>query len=179
MSRIGKRPIDIPNKVTITIDGQQVVVKGPKGELSWVLPPEITITQEGETLVVKPKNDSRKARQRYGLSRTLVANMVDGVSKGFEKRLEIQGVGYRAQVQGRNLILNVGYSNPVEMPPPEGITIAVENNTNVIVSGIDKEKVGNTAAKIRSFRPPEVYKGKGIRYVGEKVMRKAGKAGKK
>jgi large subunit ribosomal protein L6 len=179
MSRIGKRPIDLPNKVTITIDGQQVVVKGPKGELSWVLPPEITITQEGETLVVKPKNDSRKARQRYGLSRTLVANMVDGVSKGFEKRLEIQGVGYRAQVQGRNLILNVGYSNPVEMPPPEGITIAVENNTNVIVSGIDKEKVGNTAAKIRSFRPPEVYKGKGIRYVGEIVMRKAGKAGKK
>jgi large subunit ribosomal protein L6 len=179
MSRIGKRPIDLPNKVTITIDGQQVVVKGPKGELSWVLPPEITITQEGETLVVKPKNDSRKARQRYGLSRTLVANMVDGVSKGFEKRLEIQGVGYRAQVQGRNLILNVGYSNPVEMPSPEGITIAVENNTNVIVSGIDKEKVGNTAAKIRSFRPPEVYKGKGIRYVGEKVMRKAGKAGKK
>jgi large subunit ribosomal protein L6 len=179
MSRIGKRPIDIPNKVTVTIDGQKVVVKGPKGELSWVLPPEITITQEGETLVVKPKNDSRKARQRYGLSRTLVANMVDGVSKGFEKRLEIQGVGYRAQVQGRNLILNVGYSNPVEMPPPEGITIAVENNTNVIVSGIDKEKVGNTAAKIRSFRPPEVYKGKGIRYVGEIVMRKAGKAGKK
>jgi len=179
MSRIGKRPINIPNKVTVTIDGQKVVVKGPKGELSWVLPPEITITQEGETLVVKPTIDSRKARQRYGLSRTLVANMVEGVSKGFERRLEIQGVGYRAQVQGRNLILNVGYSNPVEMPSPEGITIAVENNTNVIVSGIDKEKVGNTAAKIRSFRPPEVYKGKGIRYVGEKVMRKAGKAGKK
>lgn len=179
MSRIGKRSINIPNKVTVTIDGQQVVVKGPKGELSWVLPPEITITKEGETLLVRPTNDSRKARQRYGLSRTLVANMVDGVSKGFERRLEIQGVGYRAQVQGRNLILNVGYSNPVEMPPPEGITIAVENNTNVIVSGIDKEKVGNTAAKIRSFRPPEVYKGKGIRYLGEKVMRKAGKAGKK
>ncbi|NEP43786.1 MAG: 50S ribosomal protein L6 [Okeania sp. SIO2H7] len=179
MSRIGKRPIDIPNKVTVTIDGQEVKVKGPKGELSWVLPPEITLTQEGEKLVVKPKNDTRKARQRYGLSRTLVANMVEGVSKGFEKRLEIQGVGYRAQVQGRNLTLNVGYSNPVQMPAPEGINIAVENNTNLIVSGIDKQLVGNTAAKIRSVRPPEVYKGKGIRYVGEMVRRKAGKAGKK
>lgn len=179
MSRIGKRPINIPNKVTVTIDGQKVAVKGPKGELSRVLPPEISLTQEGETLVVKPKNDSRKARQRYGLCRTLVANMVEGVSKGFERRLEIQGVGYRAQVQGRNLILNVGYSNPVEMPAPEGINIAVENNTNVIVSGINKEVVGNTAAKIRGVRPPEVYKGKGIRYAGEMVRRKAGKAGKK
>jgi large subunit ribosomal protein L6 len=179
MSRIGKRPINIPNKVTVTIDGQKVAVKGPKGELYRVLPPEIGLTQEGETLVVKPKNDSRKARQRYGLCRTLVANMVEGVSKGFERRLEIQGVGYRAQVQGRNLILNVGYSNPVEMPAPEGINIAVENNTNVIVSGINKEVVGNTAAKIRGVRPPEVYKGKGIRYAGEIVRRKAGKAGKK
>ena len=179
MSRIGKLPITIPNHVTVTIDGQAVAVKGPKGELSWVLPPEIALIQEGETLVVKPKNDSRKARQRYGLSRTLVFNMVEGVSKGFERRLEIQGVGYRAQVQGRNLILNVGYSNPVEMPAPEGINIAVENNTNVIVSGINKEVVGNTAAKIRSVRPPEVYKGKGIRYAGETIRRKAGKAGKK
>jgi large subunit ribosomal protein L6 len=179
MSRIGKRPINIPNNVTVTIDGQTVAVKGPKGELSRVLPPEIALTQEGETLVVKPKNESRKARQRYGLCRTLVSNMVEGVSKGFERRLEIQGVGYRAQVQGRNLILNVGYSNPVEMPAPEGINIAVENNTNVIVSGINKEVVGNTAAKIRGVRPPEVYKGKGIRYAGEIVRRKAGKAGKK
>ena len=179
MSRIGKRPIKIPNKVTVTIDGQKVAVKGPKGELSRVLPPEIALTQEAETLVVKPNNDSRKARQRYGLCRTLVSNMVEGVSKGFERRLEIQGVGYRAQVQGHNLILNVGYSNPVEMPAPEGINIAVENNTNVIVSGINKEVVGNTAAKIRGVRPPEVYKGKGIRYAGETVRRKAGKAGKK
>ena len=179
MSRIGKRPIDIPNKVNVTIDGQQVLVKGPKGELSRVLPPEINLSQEGEILVVKPNSDSRTARQRYGLCRTLVANMVEGVSKGFERRLEIQGVGYRAQVQGRNLILNVGYSKPVEMPAPEGIQIAVENNTNVIVTGIDKEVVGNTAARIRAVRPPEVYKGKGIRYAGEMVRRKAGKTGKK
>jgi large subunit ribosomal protein L6 len=179
MSRIGKRPINIPNKVTITIEGQKVAVKGPKGELSRVLPPEITVEQQGETIVVKPRNNSRTARQRYGLCRTLVANMVQGVSQGYEKRLEIQGVGYRAQVQGKNLVLNVGYSKPVEMPAPEGIQMAVENNTNVVVTGINKELVGNTAAKIRAVRPPEVYKGKGIRYAGEIVRRKAGKTGKK
>jgi large subunit ribosomal protein L6 len=179
MSRIGKRPISIPGKVTVTITGQEVVVKGPKGELSRVLPAEVTVEQEGETILVKRRNESRPARQRHGLSRTLVSNMVDGVSQGFQKRLEIQGVGYRAQVQGRNLILNVGYSKPVEIAPPEGIQVAVENNTNVIVSGIDKEIVGNTAARIRDVRPPEPYKGKGIRYAGEVVRRKAGKAGKK
>ena len=178
MSRIGKRPIPIPPKVTLTIEGQQITVKGPKGELSRVLPAQVILEQEGETLLVKRRDESRVARQRHGLSRTLVANMVDGVSKGFEKRLEIQGVGYRAQVQGRNLVLNVGYSKPVEMNPPEGITVAVENNTNVIVSGIDKEIVGNMAAQIRAVRPPEPYKGKGIRYAGEQVRRKAGKAGK-
>lgn len=179
MSRIGKRPINIPGKVTVTIDGQNVIVKGPKGELSRVLPAEVTVEQEGEAILVKRRNESRPARQRHGLSRTLVANMVDGVDQGFQKRLEIQGVGYRAQVQGRNLILNVGYSKPVEITPPEGIQVAVENNTNVIVSGIDKEIVGNTAARIRDVRPPEPYKGKGIRYAGEVVRRKAGKAGKK
>ncbi|MDJ0554665.1 MAG: 50S ribosomal protein L6 [Microcoleaceae cyanobacterium MO_207.B10] len=179
MSRIGKRPINIPNKVTVTIEGQKVLVKGPKGELSREITPEISIEQEGETIVVKPRNDSRRARQRYGLSRTLVANMVEGVSNGYQKRLEIQGVGYRAQVQGTKLILNVGYSKPVEMPAPEGIQMAVENNTNVIVSGINKELVGNMAAKIRAVRPPEVYKGKGIRYAGEMIRRKAGKTGKK
>ncbi|MGB3508386.1 MAG: 50S ribosomal protein L6 [Microcoleaceae cyanobacterium] len=179
MSRIGKLPIDVPNKVTITIEGQKVAVKGPKGELSRVIPPEIAVEQQEATIVVKPRNNSRKARQLYGLCRTLVANMVEGVSKGYEKRLEIQGVGYRAQVQGKNLVLNVGYSKPVEMPAPEGIQVAVENNTNVVVSGINKELVGNTAAKIRAVRPPEVYKGKGIRYAGEMVRRKAGKAGKK
>lgn len=179
MSRIGKRPIPIPPKVTLTLDGQKVTVKGPKGELSRVLPGEVILEQEGDTLLVKRRDESRVARQRHGLCRTLVANMVDGVSKGFERRLEIQGVGYRAQVQGKNLILNVGYSKPVEMKPPEGVTVAVENNTNVIVSGINKEVVGNMAAKIRAVRPPEPYKGKGIRYAGEQVRRKAGKAGKK
>ncbi|MBW4692896.1 MAG: 50S ribosomal protein L6 [Lyngbya sp. HA4199-MV5] len=179
MSRIGKRPIDIPGKVTIAIDGQSVTVKGPKGELSRVLPGEVAIAQEGETLVVTRQDESRAARQRHGLCRTLVANMVEGVSQGFQRRLEIQGVGYRAQVQGRNLVLNVGYSKPVELEPPTGIQVAVENNTNVVVSGIDKEIVGNTAARIRAVRPPEPYKGKGIRYAGEAVRRKVGKAGKK
>lgn len=179
MSRIGKRPITIPNKVTVTIDGQQVTVKGPKGELQRVLPKQVTVEQEGETIQVRRRDESRLARQRHGLSRTLVANMVEGVSQGFQKRLEIQGVGYRAQVQGRNLILNVGYSKPVEIVPPQDVQLAVEGNTNVIVSGINKEIVGNTAAKIRAVRPPEVYKGKGIRYAGEMVRRKAGKAGKK
>ncbi|MBO0349573.1 50S ribosomal protein L6 [Phormidium pseudopriestleyi FRX01] len=179
MSRIGKRPIDIPAKVVVSIDGQKVSVKGPKGELSRELPAEVIVEQEGETIQVTRRDESRAARQRHGLSRTLVANMVQGVSEGFQKRLEIQGVGYRAQVQGRNLILNVGYSNPVEINPPEGISVAVENNTNVIITGINKEIVGNTAAKIRDVRPPEPYKGKGIRYAGEQVRRKAGKTGKK
>jgi large subunit ribosomal protein L6 len=179
MSRIGKRPIPIPPKVTITITAQQVEVKGPKGELSRILPAEVEVSQEGETLLVKRRNESRAARQRHGLCRTLVANMVDGVSQGFQRRLEIQGVGYRAQVQGRNLTLNVGYSNPVLIEPPDGIQLAVENNTNVLVSGIDKEIVGNIAARIRAVRPPEPYKGKGIRYAGEMVRRKAGKTGKK
>ncbi|HEY9809240.1 MAG TPA: 50S ribosomal protein L6 [Halomicronema sp.] len=179
MSRIGKRPITIPSKVQVTIDGQQVSVKGPKGTLSRVLPSEVAVEQEGETILVNRVNESRPARQRHGLCRTLVSNMVEGVSTGFQKRLEIQGVGYRAAVQGTNLILNVGYSKPVEIQPPDGITVAVENNTNVIVSGIDKEIVGNTAARIRAVRPPEVYKGKGIRYAGEVVRRKVGKAGGK
>jgi large subunit ribosomal protein L6 len=179
MSRIGKRPIEIPSNVTVTIDGQQVKVKGPKGELQQVLTEQIKVEQEGQTLHVLRRTDSRVARQRHGLSRTLVANMVEGVSKGFEKRLQIQGVGYRAQVQGRNLILNVGYSQPVQIVPPEGIQLAVEGNVNVIVSGINKEIVGNIAAKIRGVRPPEPYKGKGIRYANEMVRRKAGKAGKK
>jgi len=179
MSRIGRRPIPIPAKVTVSINGQEVVVKGPKGELSRVLPPEVEIVQEGDELQVDRRDESRNARQRHGLCRTLVANMVEGVSQGFQKRLELQGVGYRAQVQGKNLILNVGYSNPVQIDPPDGIQFAVETNTNVSVAGIDKEIVGNTAARVRAVRPPEPYKGKGIRYAGEVVRRKAGKAGKK
>lgn len=179
MSRIGKRPITIPAKVEVSIEGQHVAVKGPKGELSRTLPVEVILEKEGETLLVTRRDESRAARQRHGLCRTLVANMVDGVSQGFQRRLEIQGVGYRAQVQGRNLVLTVGYSHPVQINPPEGIQLAVENNTNVIVSGFDKEVVGNIAAQIRAVRPPEPYKGKGIRYAGEVVRRKAGKAGKK
>ncbi|MBD1909592.1 MULTISPECIES: 50S ribosomal protein L6 [unclassified Leptolyngbya] len=179
MSRIGKRPISLPQKVTVAISGQDITVKGPKGELSRTLPPEVEIVQEDETLLVKRRDDSRPARERHGLCRTLVANMVEGVSQGFTRRLEIQGVGYRAQAQGTNLTLNVGYSNPVQIAAPKGIQFAVENNTNIIVSGIDKEEVGNISAKIRATRPPEPYKGKGIRYSGEFVRRKAGKAGKK
>ncbi|MBF2008495.1 50S ribosomal protein L6 [Chlorogloeopsis fritschii PCC 9212] len=178
MSRIGKRPIAVPAKVQVTVDGTKVSVKGPKGELSRELPNNVIVSQEGEILTVNRRDDSRTSRQMHGLSRTLVANMVEGVSKGFERRLEIQGVGYRAQVQGRNLVLNMGYSHQVQIVPPEGVNFAVENNTNVIVSGYDKEVVGNTAAKIRAVRPPEPYKGKGIRYAGEAVRRKAGKTGK-
>jgi large subunit ribosomal protein L6 len=178
MSRIGKRPIAIPAKVQVTIDGTKVAVKGPKGELSRQLPANVNVSQEGETLLVNRRDDTRQSRQMHGLCRTLVANMVEGVSQGFQRRLEIIGVGYRAQVQGKNLVLNIGYSHQVQIVPPEGIQFAVENNTNVIVSGYDKEVVGNTAAKIRDVRPPEPYKGKGIRYAGEAVRRKAGKTGK-
>ncbi|MEM8804709.1 MAG: 50S ribosomal protein L6 [Cyanobacteria bacterium P01_G01_bin.38] len=179
MSRIGKLPIPVPSGVTITIDGQKVTVKGSKGELSRVLPEEVSVVQDGDTLMVNRQSDSRTCRERHGLSRTLVANMVEGVSKGFEKRLEIQGVGYRAAVQGQKLTMSLGYSHPVEFEPPTGIQFKVESNTNVIVTGIDKEIVGNVAARIRAARPPEPYKGKGVRYAGEMVRRKAGKAGKK
>ena len=179
MSRIGKRPIPVPGKVTVTIDGQAITVKGPKGELSRVLPSGVEVQQEGDLVVVQRQDDSRKSRERHGLCRTLVANMIEGVSNGFQKRLQIQGVGYRAQVQGRNLNMNLGYSHPVVFEPPEGVQFAVESNTNVVVSGIDKEVVGNMAAKIRAARPPEPYKGKGVRYADERIRRKAGKAGKK
>lgn len=179
MSRIGKRPIPVPAKVTVTIDGRSVSVKGPKGELSRVLPEGVVVSQEDDAVLVQRESESRKSRERHGLCRTLVANMIEGVSNGYQKRLEIQGVGYRAQVQGKNLNMSLGYSHPVVFEPPEGVEFAVENNTNVIVSGIDKEIVGNTAAKIRAARPPEPYKGKGVRYAGEYIRRKAGKAGKK
>ena len=178
MSRIGRRPIALPAKVEIQIDGQHIAVKGPKGQLSRSLPPLITVQQNAQMLTVSRLNDSRPARQLHGLCRTLVANMVDGVSKGFERRLELVGVGYRAAIQGSKLVLNVGYSHPVEIPFPPSIQIAVEGNNIIVVSGTDKELVGNTAARIRAVRPPEPYKGKGIRYLGEQVRRKAGKSGK-
>jgi large subunit ribosomal protein L6 len=187
MSRIGKLPIALPDKVSVAITGQDVVVKGAKGELRRSFPDLIEIAQNGATLTVQRRNDSRPARQLHGLCRTLLSNMVDGVSKGFSRRLEIQGVGYRAQVAGGNLTLSVGYSHTVEIVPPTGIVIEIEDNagkkvaqgTQIVVSGIDKESVGSIAAKIRAVRPPEVYKGKGIRYSGEVVRRKAGKSGKK
>ncbi len=178
MSRIGKQPVPVPKGVTITIDGQKVTVKGAKGELSRELPPEIAFVQEGEEIVVTRRDESRNARQRHGLVRTLIANMVEGVSNGYQKKLEIQGVGYRASLQGQKLVMALGYSHPVEFEPPAGIQFAVEGNTNVTVTGIDKEVVGNTAATVRAARPPEPYKGKGVRYAGEQVRRKAGKAGK-
>ena len=179
MSRIGKAPISVPDKVTVSLNGLAVTVKGPKGELSRTLPDGVSISQEGNTLQVNPVNDSRRSRERHGLSRTLVANMVEGVSQGFTRKLEIVGVGYRAAVQGKKLVVSAGYSHPVEMVPPEGVTFTVENNTSVFVTGADKELVGNEAAKVRAIRPPEPYKGEGIKYEGEKILRKAGKTGKK
>ena len=179
MSRIGKQPIEVPEKVDVTLDGLSVRVKGPKGELQRVLPEGISISKVENTIVVKTTSDKRKSRERHGLSRTLVANMIEGVSNGFSKKLEIVGVGSRAQVKGKTLVVSAGYSHPVEVIPPEGITFKVESNTNVFVFGIDKELVGNEAAKIRDIRPPEPYKGKGIKYAGERIIRKAGKSGKK
>ncbi|ELR98822.1 50S ribosomal protein L6 [Gloeocapsa sp. PCC 73106] len=180
MSRIGKRPISLPQKVTVEINGQHIAVKGSKGTLERIIPAGVRVEHEGETLKVVPENASRTARERHGLVRTLVANMVEGVANGFQKRLQIQGVGYRAQAQGSQLTLNVGYSKPVEMTMPPGIKVAVEEkNTEIVIDGIDKELVGNIAATIRAVRPPEVYKGKGIRYKGESVRRKAGKTSKK
>lgn len=179
MSRIGKNPIPIPDKVSVSLDGLAVTVKGPKGELKRTLPDGVSVNQVENTIVVAPTSEKRLSRERHGLCRTLVANMIEGVSNGYSKKLEIVGVGSRAQVKGKTLVVSAGYSHPVEVQAPEGITFAVENNTNVTVSGTDKELVGNEAAKIRAIRPPEPYKGKGIKYAGERILRKAGKSGKK
>jgi large subunit ribosomal protein L6 len=179
MSRIGKAPIPVPGGVTVTLSGLDVTVKGPKGELSRTLPEGVAIAQEGNTLVVSPASDSRRSRERHGLCRTLVANMVEGVSQGYTRKLEIVGVGYRAAVQGKKLVVSAGYSHQVEMVPPEGVTFTVDGNTTVLISGANKELVGNEAAKVRAIRPPEPYKGKGIKYEGERILRKAGKTGKK
>jgi large subunit ribosomal protein L6 len=163
----------------VTLKGLEVTIKGPKGELSRTLPEGVSIAQEGDALVVSPDSESRRSRERHGLCRTLVANMVEGVSQGYTRKLEIVGVGYRAAVQGKKLVVSAGYSHQVEMVPPEGVSFAVENNTTVLVSGANKEVVGNEAAKVRAIRPPEPYKGKGIKYEGERILRKAGKTGKK
>ena len=178
MSRIGKNPVPVPEKVTVSLDGLTVKVKGPKGELERTLPDGVSVSQDNNTIVVSPTSTKRISRERHGLCRALVANMIEGVSNGYSKSLEIIGVGSRAQVKGKTLVVNAGYSHPVEMEAPDGITFK-ENNTKVIVSGIDKELVGNEAAKVRAIRPPEPYKGKGIRYEGEWILRKAGKSGKK
>ena len=179
MSRIGKAPISVPDKVSVSLNGLAVTVKGPKGELSRTLPDGVSIAQDGNTIVVSPTSSHRRSRERHGLCRTLVANMVEGVSQGFTRKLEIVGVGYRAALQGTKLVVSAGYSHQVEMDPPAGITFAVDGNTTVLVSGADKEIVGNEAAKVRAIRPPEPYKGKGIKFEGEKILRKAGKTGKK
>ncbi|MCB5935297.1 50S ribosomal protein L6 [Caldifermentibacillus hisashii] len=178
MSRIGKKPIEVPAGVTVTLNGNKVTVKGPKGELSREFNKDITITVEDNVVTVTRPSDSKEHRTVHGTTRAILANMVEGVSKGFEKSLELIGVGYRAQKQGNKLVLSVGYSHPVEITPENGLEIDVPSNTQIVVKGIDKEQVGALAANIRDVRPPEPYKGKGIRYVGEYVRRKEGKTGK-
>ncbi|WP_019157099.1 50S ribosomal protein L6 [Robertmurraya massiliosenegalensis] len=178
MSRVGKKPIEIPTGVTVTINGNVVTVKGPKGELTRSFSSDMEIVVSENVINVVRPSDSKEHRTIHGTTRALLANMVEGVSKGFERNLELIGVGYRAQKQGKKLVLNVGYSHPVEIEPEEGIEIEVPSNTKVTVKGISKERVGALAANIRDVRPPEPYKGKGIRYEGEYVRRKEGKTGK-
>jgi large subunit ribosomal protein L6 len=179
MSRIGKAPITVPSGVDVTISGRTVTVKGPKGSLSRDIPGEIVVRKEESTILVERPNDERINRSLHGLSRTLVNNMVIGVTDGFTKELEIVGVGYRAEAQGANLRLALGFSHPVVVPAPDGISFEIPVQTRVIVKGIDKELVGQVAANIRSIRKPEPYKGKGVRYLDERILRKAGKTGKK
>ena len=180
MSRIGKMPIAIPAGVTVDIaENNKVTVKGPKGTLERVLPAEMDIKQEGSEIVVSRPNDLKKMKSLHGLTRTLINNMVVGVTDGYQKVLEINGVGYRAAKQGNKLVLSLGYSHPVEMVDPEGVEVVVEDQNKIIVKGIDKEKVGQYAAEIRELRKPEPYKGKGIKYADEVIRRKVGKTGKK
>jgi large subunit ribosomal protein L6 len=179
MSRVGRNPVPVPSGVSVHIEGGQVKVKGPKGELTRTFPDRVSMRLEGETVVVERANDERETRALHGLSRALLANMVSGVSSGYRKELALVGVGYRAALKGGALELAVGFSHPVVFPPPEGVGFEVPEPAKVIITGIDKEAVGQAAANIRQIRPPEPYKGKGIRYVDEKVRRKAGKAGKR
>ncbi len=178
MSRIGRLPVAVPSGVDVSIDGRQLTVKGPKGTLSRSLHPDMLLSQEDGTIVVTRPTEQKGHKQLHGLTRTLVNNMVVGVTDGYRKGLEITGVGYRAALNGKRLTLNLGYSHPIEIDPPDGISFEVENPTRLAVVGIDKELVGQIAAQVRATRKPEPYKGKGVRYAGEKIRRKAGKAGK-
>jgi large subunit ribosomal protein L6 len=175
MSRIGKKTIAVPAGVQVTLSGQTITVKGPKGQLAWTIVDEIEVKQEGAELTLAPREDTQRARGMWGLSRTLVSNMVEGVTKGYEQSLELVGVGYRAAMKGQALSLQLGFSHDVDLPAPQGITFAVPKQTEIKISGIDKQLVGETAARIRKIRPPEPYKGKGVRYAGENVRRKEGK----
>jgi large subunit ribosomal protein L6 len=175
MSRIGKRAVSVPAGITASVEGQTVKVKGPKGALSVVLHDDIAVKLEGGQIKVDPRSDSKRARAQWGTSRTLIANLIAGVSKGFEQRLEINGVGYRATVQGKNLQIALGYSHDIVFPIPEGITIATPRPVEIVISGSDRQKVGQVAAEIREYRPPEPYKGKGIKYASERIFRKEGK----
>jgi len=175
MSRIGKKAVSIPSGVTVTLDGQTVTVKGPKGQLAWTVSDEIEVKQEGAEITFAPRNDTQRARGMWGLSRTLIGNMVEGVTKGYEQTLELVGVGYRAAMKGQALSMQLGFSHDVDIPPPAGISFAVPKQTEIRISGIDKQLVGEIAARIRRIRPPEPYKGKGVKYAGEKVRRKEGK----
>ena len=175
MSRIGKKAVAIPGGVTVTLDGQTVTVKGPKGQLAWTLPDEIEARQEGQELLIGKRVDTTRAQAMWGLSRTLVNNMVVGVTQGYEETLELVGVGYRAAMKGQALSMQLGFSHDVDIKPPAGVTFATPKQTEIRISGIDKQLVGETAARIRRIRPPEPYKGKGVRYAGEPVRRKEGK----
>lgn len=179
MSRIGKKPVPIPKGVTVTVNGKTVTVKGPKGELTRTFNDEVSMRVENDEVIVERASEDKNVRALHGLTRALLANMVAGVTDGFKKTLEIVGVGYRAEKKGKNLVVTVGYSHPINYPEPAGITLSTPAPTTIVVEGIDKQKVGQVAAELREFRPPEPYKGKGIRYQGEQVRRKAGKtAGK-
>lgn len=178
MSRIGKKEIDIPHNTEVTINKSNIKVKGKQGEISYDIPNDIKVTQQDNKLIVSRNITTKQTQALHGLARSIINNMTIGTSIGFNKKLIIEGVGYRAQITGKKLILNLGYSHPIEIEPPKDIKINVENNTNIIISGINKETVGQIAARIRSTRPPEPYKGKGIRYENETIRRKVGKAGK-
>ena len=175
MSRVGKKPVPVPSGVTATVEGQNVKMKGAKGELSFVVPEEVTVALENGAVAVNPRDESKSARAKWGMSRAQVANLVEGVSKGFEKRLEINGVGYKAAVAGKMLKLSLGYSHDIDYEIPAGVTIVTPKPTEVVVTGTDKQKVGQTAAEIRDYRGPEPYKGKGVKYADEFIFRKEGK----